>query len=288
MVDTRLRPANEEDAAAIATFTADTFSWGDYVSEGFATWLKDPDVAVVVAVDESDTAVALAKVRMLAPREGWLAAARVHSDHRRQGLASALNDWCVDWVGRRGGLVARLQIETWNEPAQAQVVSLGYRPVASVINGFRAVGSTDLAPVTNGGRRSATPDSLQQSPAAEAESAYVAWATSDLARAAHGLFASETWAWRRVGAHDVRTEPTWYSSSGWVIVREEDDNLTVGWLVCNPDDAGRLIRSTLDLALDHSAASLDVALPDVDWLRDVLITHGFEIHPSRIYEKTVP
>src|SRR5690606_7803367 len=155
-----IRPAEARDAEVIAGFTQNTFSWGDYVADAFLDWLADEDAAVPVATDDHDRPIALARVRMLSDRESWLSAARVHPDHRRKGLGSALNDWCVEWSRQRGAAVARLEIETWNEPAQNQVRRLGYRHVATVVDAHREAGRAEIEPATNGGRRTPAEERL--------------------------------------------------------------------------------------------------------------------------------
>lgn len=284
----RLRPGRVTDLEAIAAFTSSTFSWGDYVSESYRHWLQEEDTAVVVAADDTDLPVALARVRMLGPREGWISAARVHPDHRRRGLGSALNDWCVDWVAGRGGVVARLQIETWNEAAHAQVVGLGYRPVATVANSDRAISDSTMEPITNGGRRVTADERLDRAPRTEAEGAFMAWSTSELARASHGLFPVDRWAWRRMTPEDAHRGPTWACPSGWVMAEDEEGELSVRWLVATPDDAARLLRATVDLAHERHAARLHIVYPAVGWLLQELDGKGFETHHTYLYEKPIP
>lgn len=281
----RIRPAEKRDADLVAAFTTDTFAWGDYVADSFLVWLDEPATEVAVATDSEDRPIALARVRMLGPREGWLSAARVHPDHRRQGFGSALNDWCVDWVASQGGSVVRLQIETWNEAAHNQVLSLGYRTVATVVNAERAVTDGEIEPATNGGRRSRAEERLDRAPRAEADGAYIAWSTSELARAAHGLFAVEPWAWRRMNQADAHSARTWFCPSGWIMADEEEGRLVVRWLVATPDDAGLLVRATVDLAQERQLEGLHVAVPAVDWMEEALRSNGLEVHPTYIYEK---
>lgn len=281
----RIRAAEKRDADVIASFTTDTFWWGDYVADSFLDWLEEPATQVAVATDEEDQPVALARVRMLAAREGWLSAARVHPDHRRRGLGSALNDWCVDWVASQGGSVVRLQIETWNGAAHNQVLSLGYRTVATVLNGERSVSGGEIEPATNGGKRTPAEERLDRAPRAEAEGAYIAWSTSELARAAHGLFAVEPWAWRRMTQIDAHSARTWFCPSGWVMADEEQERLVVRWMVATPEDAGLLVRATVDLAQERGLEGLHVAVPSVDWMQDALRSNGLEVHPTHIYEK---
>lgn len=283
-----IRPAEERDASVVASFTTNTFSWGDYVAESFPQWLTDPDTRVGVATDESDRPVALARARMLSDREGWLSAARVHPDHRRRGIGSALNEWCVEWVRRQGGLVVRLQIETWNEAAHNQVLALGYRPVADVVNASRDVSGTDIQPTTNGGRRKRAEDRLDRAPRAEAEGAYIAWSSSDLARASHGLFPVEEWAWRRMAPADAHSARAWFCPSGWIMGEEDEGGLVVRWLVSTPEDAPLLVRAAVDLAQERQMTGLRIAGPSVDWLERALEENCLEIHHSRLYEKPLP
>lgn len=284
---TDLRLARLSDAPAIAAFTSDTFSWGDYVADEFPSWLHEPEMGVVVATDGSDRPIAVARVRMLSRKEGWLSAARVHPDHRRKGLGSALNNWCVEWIAGRGGAVARLQIETWNEAAHNQVLGLGYRPVMGAVNAERPVGTDPMHPDTNGGRRTRGEERLDRAPQAEADLAYIAWSTSDLARASRGMFPVDLWAWRQMTEHDVSGTPIWFCPAGWVMADREDDQMIVRWPVTTLDDAPLLIKAITDLAHEKGIQRLHMAGPDVPWLTSALETHAFECHPSRIYAKTL-
>ncbi|MGH8911327.1 MAG: GNAT family N-acetyltransferase [Acidimicrobiia bacterium] len=281
-----IRPARPDDTGAIAAFTTATFSWGDYVGEEFPNWFDDPDVCVAVVTDEGDSPVAVARVKMLGPREGWLSAARVHPDHRRRGLGSALNDWCVGWVSSQGGLVCRLQIETDNEPAHNQVLQLGYRLVMAALNVERP---TRLPPDSNGAKHSRPPERLQRAPRAESDLAFMAWSTGDLARRARGMFAVEPWAWRRLQELDIRSGVLWVCPFGWILTDEFDEELHVRWLTCSPDDAGSLLSAVIDLAREREKSSISMAVPDVDWLTTIVGRLGFiTSHPSRIYEKSLP
>lgn len=181
--------------------------------------------------------------------------------------------------------MARLQIENWNEPAISQVDRLGYRPVATVVNAFRSVPQGDVEPAVNGGKRVPAGESLDRSPRAETDGAYIAWSTSELARGSHSLFPVEPWAWRRMTPDDTRSGPAWYCAYGWVLAEEDESELVVRWLVSTPDDAESLVRATVDLAVKQGLEDIQLAVPAVDWLVAALDANGFESHPTQIYEK---
>lgn len=286
-----IRPARSADREAVAAFTTDTFPWGDYVSDAFSYWLADEAGALVVAADRDDRPIGLARVEMLGAEEGWLAAARVHPDHRRQGVGKALNDWGVAWAAARGALVVRLLVENWNEPARRQVEGLGYRPVAKTLHAARSISSEAPQPATNGARRVPGPERLDLAPSAEAEPAFMAWSSGDLAREAHGMLASAEWRWRRARSGDIaaaaRRRALWQCPSGWVIAEIDGEELEVTWLACMPDDADRLVRAVVDLAYERRAAHVGIFCPDVPWLTTTLSDQAFELHPVMIFEKAI-
>ena len=127
----RVRPAQASDIDAVRAFTTGTFEWGDYVPDRFEGWLGREDSTVLVATDEDDSPIGLARVLMVSDREAWIHAARVHPDHRRRGIGSTLNEALCDWAGSHGAMVARLMTEDWNEAAQGQVEQSGYRRVST-------------------------------------------------------------------------------------------------------------------------------------------------------------
>ena len=49
-----IRPARPDDKSAIATFTTDTFEWGDYVADAFDAWMEDPDGQILIAATDED------------------------------------------------------------------------------------------------------------------------------------------------------------------------------------------------------------------------------------------
>ena len=125
-----IRPARPDDKTVIAAFTTDTFSWGDYVADAFDSWMDDPNGQILIAANDADEAIGMARVSLLSSTEAWAQAARVHPDNRRQGIGGRLTEAGEIWAAGQGALVMRLITEDWNEPAQRQVEKSGYRMVA--------------------------------------------------------------------------------------------------------------------------------------------------------------
>lgn len=289
MTEPTIRAARAEDHEFIRAFTTDTFSWGDYVADVFQDWLADPSAHVAVAVS-GEQPVAVARGVMMSPTEGWMHGARVHPDHRRQGLATRLNDHLCEWARSQGGLIVRLMIEAWNDAAQRQVEAAGYRKVCDWTNAVRGLGS-EPDPVTNGGRRVQGDEQLVAGTPAEIEPAWIAWSTSALSRAGRNLY-PRGWLMRRMTRGDleeaVAAKRLLHGPSGWIVAEQEDDNtMFVPLLITSDDDAYRMVRAVVDRADRKGYERLRMLVPSVDWMNEAVARAGFESSGEQVWAKTV-
>jgi ribosomal protein S18 acetylase RimI-like enzyme len=290
-----VRPGRIEDAEQVRSFTEDTFAWGDYVGRDFPTWLDRPDELAIVAADDEGSPVAVARVGLLSDAEAWLSGARVHPQHRRQGIGSVMNDFGVDWSRERGAKVIRLATEETNTAARAQVEKLGYRAVARFALAVRVIESKappGAGTGSNGGRRLPGTERLDLAPSAEADPAYLVWSTGDQARVAHQLFPADGWSFRRLRPADLvaaaKARRLWTSPSAWVVTEEEDDEMWVPLFITTIEDADRAAVALVDLAQERAAGLVRVMIPRVDWLEEALQRHQFQLaHPNLIYEKAL-
>jgi GNAT superfamily N-acetyltransferase len=283
-----IRPARPDDGDAIAGFTQDTFTWGDYVSAAFPDWIADERGRVMVAVDDDDRAIALSRGVMLSDTELWLQGARVSEPWRRQGVASALGEALIDWAIDQGARIARLLTEGWNEPAQRQVERSGFRCAAEWMLYWHSVSDGKPDRSGNGGQRAKARRRLEIAHSSEAVPAWVSWRSGPLVRAARGLYVQE-WRLARLTVDylelagkqgRLRT-----SQAGWVVTRHEGDSLYIEWLECGPDDIDDMIRSLIDLAVDASVKELRIIVPKVGWLITALANVGFENESLYLYER---
>jgi GNAT superfamily N-acetyltransferase len=282
-----LRPARPRDLDDVASFTRETFSWGDYVADALPDWLDDPDGAVTVA-ERDGRVIGIGRTVLMSDREAWLHAVRIHPDHRREGIGTMLNEAGCRWARERGALVARLMVEDWNEPAREQVAKLGYRVVSHWDWATRPVGSGKVDPRTNGGKRVPGEERLTRAPTAEAGPAWIAWSTGELAAAARQLFPIG-WHFRTMTAEDVavaaREKTLFQSPSGWAIAAPDGEELAIPWLATSDLDVDRFVRAVVDHATRGSFPTVRVMAPRVPWLLEQLVSNGFDIHPAGVYAR---
>jgi GNAT superfamily N-acetyltransferase len=286
-MDVTIRPARAGDVETINEFTADTFEWGDYVSDMLPIWLASDNGIVLVAADAEDRAIAVSRGLMMSPTEAWLQGTRVEQEWRRRGVASELTAGLVDWARQQGGRVARLLTEEWNDPARRQVEKSGFLCTSTWVVGTRSIAKAEPATSGNGGKRARARRKLELAHSSEAVPAWVSWTSGPLVRPARGLHA-DGWRWAELTADHLaragKHGSLWSSQAGWVVTRGDGDTLYADWLDCGPDDIDDMFRSIVDMAYEAHADRLRITVPDVDWLVLALKRAGFEPHSMLIYE----
>lgn len=280
----RIRAARPEDLPAVAAFTEGTFEWGDYVANSFLEWIDEPGSHLLVAVDDSDAAIGVARMVELSPDEVWLHAARVHPDHRRSGIGTLLNESCCRLAREKGGRVARLLIETWNVPARSQVAKLGYHETGRWVFARKSLA---MEPRTNGSRRVSGEERLTPARRTEVDLAWMTWSNGDLAYHGRLLF-PEGWLFRLMIPDDleqaVRSGRLWQCPSGLIIGGvDEDGAFDVSWVQTTDVDAPRLVKAIIDIADSLGAEEVRAMAPAAGWLCDALEQYGFTLRPSSVW-----
>ena len=276
----KVRHARPSDAASIISWTTDTFEWGDYVPDRLTGWIENDESEVMVCESESGEPAAVAHVLMLSSAEAWMEAARVHPDHKRSGMATAMNDHGVEWARGRGARVVRLATEADNAAARGQVEALGYRALSQWVHT-----SFETA------RPSATEElRLKPSHRSEVDPAWIFWSAGDLARRGRELLALG-WRWRKATPADLEEAAAagrlYQSPSGWAIAEDDDEGCGCGWLAAAPEEGPRLIESLVSLAASRGQPDLSLKTPDVAWMTETLARAGGRPKRILIYAKPV-
>ena len=273
----KVRMARPEDVEQIVPWTTDTFDWGDYVPDRLPGWIDDPNSAVVVCADESDTPVALAHALLLSKTEGWLEAARVHPDHKRSGMGSAMNRAGVAWARERGAKVIRLAAESDNKAARRQIEALEYLRTSTWVHAHYVIGT--------GSARPAQP-SLAPAPRSDVDAAWMFWSTSDLAHQSRGLIAMG-WRWRKATPRDLTSAAGrgdfYQSPSGWIVADLEDDRIRTLWLAATPEETPRLLADLIELAGQKKVAELTIKMPNIPWVTEALSRLGADPKEVVVY-----
>lgn len=277
-----VRLARPEDVPLIIPWTADTFEWGDYVPDRIMGWIEGSDSEVIVCERNEGEPVALAHAVMLSGDEGWLEAARVHPDHKRSGMGSAMNHAGVEWAKDRKARVVRLATEAGNVAARKQVEALGYRMVSTWVYAFFDV---------VGGAQPAEDRRLRLAHPSDIDAAWMFWSAGDLAHDGRELFA-DGWRWRRATPQDLAdaaaSKSLYQSPSGWVLADQpESGYLRVKWLATTPEEAPRLVEAIIGLAISSGSSEVNIKTPDIPWMTETLTRAGGDPKQIMIYALAV-
>ena len=280
----QLRPARPTDKDSLAPWTTHTFAWGDYVVDSFDDWLIQSNSLVLVAADDTDAPVAVARGVLLSPDELWLQGVRVHPEWRRLGIASDLGIKLQQWGSDHGAKVALLMTEDWNAAARDQVSAVGFRETAGWVRAFKATSHSGHGVPAESRRR------LRRASMGEASPAYMAWARSELARAGRRML-SISWQWRRLRPDDLERAAEhgalWSGPTGWAIAAPRDGTLEVGWMHTTESSAADHVAALAVVAEAESAGSIEIMVPAVTWLVEELEAAGFETESLLLHEKSL-
>lgn len=284
-----IRPARHDDVPAIAAWTQQTFEWGDYVGERLPMWIDSPASQVLVA-EEAGVILATVTGTMVGADEAWAQGIRVHPDHRRRGLGTAVSEALWEWAREQGAAVVRLAIDESNAASQAQVLSMGFRHLTDFHRGDRTIGEGSPVPEGNGGKRVPPPERLGTANSAEAEPAFLSWSTGELARSARGLLPIG-WVWRRMTVDHLilaaRNRDLYEGRPGWAVAEIDDDAFQVHWMETAQDDALAMAKALVDRAADAGVAEMRVWVPDVPWLLAAFTTLGCRFHAAGVWARAL-
>jgi GNAT superfamily N-acetyltransferase len=125
------RLAASRDRDAVFAFCAQTWPNGDYIPLVWDEWLGDREGAFVAGIDEADAPIAVAKLSVAAPGEGWLEGVRVAPERRERGLGRALLNYLADYAWAHGLRTLRFITEAANAPMHHVAAACGFAVVGA-------------------------------------------------------------------------------------------------------------------------------------------------------------
>ena len=120
-----VRRARPDDREAVLAFASTTWDGWDYIPDAWPHWIDAPDAVLLVATrQDDDTPIALTRLAMLAPDEGWLEGIRVDPSVRGRGVATNLQVAELAWARAHDLRVVRYATGHGNE-ASLKLGALG-------------------------------------------------------------------------------------------------------------------------------------------------------------------
>ncbi len=117
----QIRDAKSSDKQSVLDFCKDTFSWGDYISDVWDSWMSQGNLFVVV---ENSIPIGLSHLVSTDTRQAWLEGIRIHPNFRRKGYGRKIISYCESIVTTTKTI--RMIIESDNKPSIDLARSMGY------------------------------------------------------------------------------------------------------------------------------------------------------------------
>jgi GNAT superfamily N-acetyltransferase len=119
MTEPTVRQARQDDHAAVAAFTSETWSdrdQDDYIAAVFEDWVASdgPDQRTVV-VDTGEDLGGICQVVLLTDHEAWFQGMRVNPRYRGAGFGRTMMGDLFAWARQRGATVGRAMVFSWND-----------------------------------------------------------------------------------------------------------------------------------------------------------------------------
>lgn len=210
-----IRRARPEDYEAVVSFTEDTWpdrEARDYIPRVYPDWIAGDDGAqrtfVADAGDESggvpsENVAGIVQGVLLSEHEAWAQGMRIHPGHRGRGLSTVLNDAVFEWAARRGAVVCRTMVFSWNVAGLGGARAAGFDPAAE----FRwAHPDPSPEPDSAGSPGEDEPSAVGVDVVSDPDAAWNYWRGSDGRDALRGLTLDldESWAVSELTLADLR------------------------------------------------------------------------------------
>jgi GNAT superfamily N-acetyltransferase len=151
-----IRTAKKSDKEKVLKFCSNTFQWGDYIDQVWDIWFADPHGKLYVvdynerSKNNNNFPVAISHGSICpSKRQLWLEGIRVHPDHRRKKIATALITKMLQFGLQRGAIEASAIVATDNIGSRLMLENNGFSVISRWVyyaSTHNAVGSSRIRP----------------------------------------------------------------------------------------------------------------------------------------------
>lgn len=282
---TDIREARPDDRSQVLEFASDTWEGWDYLPDVWSDWLEE---GTLLVAETNEGPVGVIHVTAYLTGEAWLEGARVHPDHRREGVATQLTERALQIARERGAEVVRCMTFDWNDPGKELVEALGFRRVAEIrhARSFGFPYGTSLEDATF----DASLDAVRETEAFEEFG---------------GLYVTRDWKALRI----PETVGNFQAGAGILALEENNDvraimisdgvrtntrgvdertELVLGFTWCDPDYASSVALDVRAEVREREINDALVFLPDSEDIVTSFEQAGYDVsEPDYIYEKEI-
>jgi GNAT superfamily N-acetyltransferase len=279
-----------EDREQVLAFTANTWADGDYIDQVFDDWLANPSGRfLAVEHSASHNVVAIDKLTMLSPDEGWFEGLRIDPEHRGRGLAGRIQRFMLGEAAHAGARSIRLLTLATNTPIHRAAYRDGFSLLFLVRFWRWSADSGNSAETPSTDARLI----LRPAPRNHAHQLFSAWQQTS-AGATHGLL-HRGWSFSRAteddwvrAAEEGRLLVQYASLTGEqslplaavLVQHQEDDDHRRKWVISAATGVGEqwksLAQPLCEAARRDGVAEITGLVPDTYEAYSGLLAAGFQ------------
>jgi|SRR6185437_3098139 len=126
-----IRKAIDSDREIVLDFCKNTFEWGDYIDRVWDSWINDPSGLLLVTETNAKNSpkgypIALSRISACPNNLAWIEGLRVNPDYRKQGVATLLVKYMLNFGIKKGFNDASAIVSVQNTTSQKMLEKQGF------------------------------------------------------------------------------------------------------------------------------------------------------------------
>jgi RimJ/RimL family protein N-acetyltransferase len=130
----KIRKANNSDKKEVFDFCKNTFEWGDYIDRVWDSWISDSSGLLLVSEEYNNDnskiqPIAIAHISFCPYNSLWIEGVRVDKNYRKQGVATSLLKYMLNFGIKKGVKEANALVSLSNTASQKMLEKQGFFPL---------------------------------------------------------------------------------------------------------------------------------------------------------------